>query len=377
MRCWTFQDARQKKRLGANAPWSVGWYQPDGKKRSKRIGSKSQAEKCRRKLEGELAAGNYQASNHVKWSDFRAEYVRTILPRLASSTQQLTITALDNFERIVMPRKVSDITTKVIDQFVAERQTEPGLKRASTISPATVNRDLRHLKSVLNIAREWGYLTAPFRVRFLRESEEIGRVITEDDFQAIFDHCDVAKRPQGLHCPPGDWWRALLAFAITTGWRIDEILSFRRDDLDLESGAILTRAANSKGKRDDADFLPEATLTHVRSIVGFGPLVFDWPHSQREIWIEFHRIQQAAGIALPCRHADDHECSDACHVYGFHALRRGYATLNVDVLPAAVLQRKMRHRSFTTTLRYIEVANKMKRSAENVHVPDVLNRKPS
>ena len=63
------------------------------------------------------------------------------------------------------------------------------------------------------------------------------------------------------------------------------------------------------------------------------------------------------------------------HYDGFHALRRAYATLNADAMPAAVLQRKMRHRSFTTTLRYIALAEKMKKSAERVFVPEFLKAK--
>jgi len=63
-----------------------------------------------------------------------------------------------------------------------------------------------------------------------------------------------------------------------------------------------------------------------------------------------------------------------CHLYGFHALRRAYATLNADTMPSAVLQKKMRHRSFTTTLRYIGLADEMKQSAANVYVPEFLQR---
>jgi hypothetical protein len=43
--------------------------------------------------------------------------------------------------------------------------------------------------------------------------------------------------------------------------------------------------------------------------------------------------------------------------------------MNAERLPAAVLQKKMRHKSFTTTLRYIGLADKMKASAANVYVP--------
>jgi hypothetical protein len=78
------------------------------------------------------------------------------------------------------------------------------------------------------------------------------------------------------------------------------------------------------------------------------------------------------GIHLTCPDAESHECTDCCHLYGFHALRRGYATLNAERMPAPALQKKMRHKSFTTTLRYIGLADKMKKTAEVVYVSELL-----
>jgi hypothetical protein len=57
MRAWLFQDTRQKKRLGDKCPWSVGWLDPDGKRRSKRVGAQSMAEKFRRELEASAGIG--------------------------------------------------------------------------------------------------------------------------------------------------------------------------------------------------------------------------------------------------------------------------------------------------------------------------------
>jgi hypothetical protein len=54
--------------------------------------------------------------------------------------------------------------------------------------------------------------------------------MTPEDFEKIYKACDVATMPEALSTPAGDWWRALLVFGITTGWRIEEILAFRRDD---------------------------------------------------------------------------------------------------------------------------------------------------
>lgn len=281
MRAWIFQDSRQKKKLGVKAPWSVGWYTPDGKKRSKRIGSRSMAQKYARKIEGQLAAGTYEDERRKHWRDFRREYEQHILPALATRTRESIRTTLNHFERICRPVKLAAIRTSTIDEFISQRQRDSGRKPGSTVSKATINHDLRHLKAALHAARDWGYLPSVPRFRQLREPRRIGTVVTPEHFKAIYENCSVATMPRGLHCQPECWWNALLVFAITTGWRIEEILSFRRDDINLRSGQILTRASDNKGCRDDVDYLPDVTLQHVRTVRGFDPLVFPWPHHRR------------------------------------------------------------------------------------------------
>ncbi|MGA2067413.1 MAG: tyrosine-type recombinase/integrase [Thermoguttaceae bacterium] len=265
-----------------------------------------------------------------------------------------------------------DITAKTMDGYIAKRREERGKKPGSKLSPASVNRDLRHLKAVFRRALDWGYLRAVPKIVKVKEPEKMGKVITPEHFQAIYAACKDASKPAGLACPPAEWWQALLVFALCTGWRIEEILSLRREDLDLETGRVITRHGDNKGGRDETDYLTPEALDHVRRVVGFHPLVFHWPHPRRTLEREFHRIQKAAGIDLPCPDARVHECNTACHRYGFHALRRGFATLNVGRMSAPELQRKMRHKSFTTTLRYIGLADKMQQAAGRVYVPEFL-----
>ena len=136
---------------------------------AKSIGTKAAAEKYQRKIEGELAAGVYQTKSRVDWKVFRAEYEKKILPNLAPNTRQLAKTTLDHFERIVKPGKVASITTATIDDFVGKRQADSGKKPESKLSPATINRDLRCLKSVFRIAHDWGYIVRVPKFRKVRK----------------------------------------------------------------------------------------------------------------------------------------------------------------------------------------------------------------
>ena len=48
---------------------------------------------------------------------------------------------------------MSKIRTQTIDDYKAKRRQEPGKKANSTVSPATINKELRHLRAVLRVAR--------------------------------------------------------------------------------------------------------------------------------------------------------------------------------------------------------------------------------
>lgn len=54
---WLFQGSVERKKLGESAPWEVGWYDSDGRKRSKRVGDLDAAERFRQQVEAELIAG--------------------------------------------------------------------------------------------------------------------------------------------------------------------------------------------------------------------------------------------------------------------------------------------------------------------------------
>src|SRR5262245_59598479 len=97
---WIYQDAKQVEKHGeAAATWSVGWYDPDRKRRCKSCGQgtegKRNAEKLRKRIEAELLTGTYQRDHERKaWDEFREDYDCRILSGLAIRSAAEARTAL-------------------------------------------------------------------------------------------------------------------------------------------------------------------------------------------------------------------------------------------------------------------------------------------
>jgi integrase len=377
MRAWTFQDSRQKQKLGDQCPWSVGWLDPDGKRRSKRVGAKSLAEKFRLKKETELAHG-IASPRAVTWAEFRRQHTDAILDGMSPSNREATVIAFQHFERIINPKRMQTITTQTVDLYRTRRKreqarakssaespaetppkTEQGRAEVATVSLATVNKELRHLRAAFNIAHEWGMIAkAP---KFTMEALPRRDPAFVDDaiFAKLYAACSTMARPVQTQCEPQEWWQALLTFAYLTGWRIGEILELRREDINYAEGVAFLPAEKTKGKRDIRVKLPEAVLEHVKRIQSLDELAFSWPHHRSTLHSDFRKLKAAAGVEFPG---------------AFHRLRFGFANSNVDNLPADVLQHLMRHRSASTTRIYINDIERMRRqeTGANVHVPAIL-----
>ena len=383
-RVWIFQQKKEVARKGAAAAsWYVGWYDLQGKRHSESCGAgsrgKSQAEKRLRRIQSELDTGVHQPNNRKAWAEFRTEYEERILSGLAPKTQDAATDSLGHFERIVRPGRVQAITTAVLDEFIAKRRQEAGLKPGSVVSPATINKDLRHIKAAMRVAREWGYLPEVPKVRMVKEPQRLPTYVTPDHFDLIYSKaCDLAKFPkvEGAAYSPADWWRALVVTAYMTGLRVGELLAVRTEDLNLDAGELIARWDDTKADRDEVIPLHPVVIEHLRKIAGGSPLVLPWPHDPRTLWAEFTRIQTEAGIHLTCR--DRHEHTPSCHVYGFHDFRRAFATVNAPRLKPEVLQRLMRHKSYQTTQKhYVNPTSQMQDAVAQMPVPGALNKGPA
>jgi integrase len=286
------------------------------------------------------------------------EYDARILEGLSPRTRQEALAALDSFKRIVRPIRVFAIITAHVDNFVAERRKDEGPRKGQPVAPATVNKELRHLKAALRVAHEWGYLASLPRFRMEKEPGRLPTYVPPEDFAKIYAACDQARLPDDQAYAAADWWRGLLVTGYMTGWRIGQMLALARADVDLDLGTALSRAKDNKGKRDQAIVLHPLVVEHLKKLPGFGPLVFPWNRVGAILYRQFAAIQEAAKVK-PLGKAR----------YGFHDLRRAFATMNADKLTADALQVLMQHRDYQTTQRYINMARQLRPAAQALYVP--------
>ena len=377
---WIFQYKKDVLTKGADkASWYVGWYDLEGRRHAESCGSGSRGEdkahKRQRRLLGELDLLVHRPRSRELWQDFCDEFEAEVLSGMEATTRAAYKGALDAFARHTGVRRMSQVDTLLIDRFTRRRQEDPGQKPKSKLSKATVAKDLRMIKAALTRAVDWGYLPAMPKIRGPRQAEKLIRFVTDEHFAVIYTKaCAAANVPAepDQKFTAKQWWRALIVTASMTGFRIKELLAIRQEDIDFKEGTIITRRGDNKGKRDEKLPLHPIVIAHLKEL-GDAEFPLRWPLTKRRLWTEWQRIQKKAGIHLQC--IGDHEHTDSCHVYGFHDFRRAFATNNAAQLKPETLQKLMRHRSYTTTLRYINMARQVDHAIDALVVPKVLRPK--
>jgi len=372
-----FQDPKEKKRRGSQCPWSVEWRE-HGRRRSKTIGPKDKAEEFAAMKRAELVDRQIGLVTKKTWADFVAEYLELRVAHFRSAeSRRVAKATLNRFGELARPNRVCEIDAKLLDEYVHARLAGRG-RNGDPISPETVKKDLRTIRAALYVAKEWHYIRDVPRMPNPKGHASEKRFVTAEHFDRIMGACKVATKPgPPLHAQtdPATWWEALLATAWVTGMRIGSLLALRWEDVDLDQGTVWSRARDNKGRRDLRHDIGGA-IEALKRLPRSDPRVFPWNHHRRTLWVEFARIQTAAGIHLACHvkaTSPEHECTDACHLYGFHDLRRAHATYNYGRVDDRALQQQMGHASFQTTQGYIKYAELHKADAYPAHLPASLS----
>jgi integrase len=307
--------------------------------RSTKTTVKKDAKVIQRKVERELDAGRrYDAD--MPWADFVQEFLEKHAKRKSPRTHQTYKECLDLFSKSVEPKRLTDVTLGMLEDFANSRQ-------AAGIAGPTINRDLRHVRAALKWALRRDYITKipDFAGAFLRVDAKQPVTIPEADFLTMVD---ALKKPDlVLRKRPKEWWRVFLYIAYYLGLRRGEILGLTWDRVSLDTLEVKVSAITSKGRKDR--MVPMATefaqvLKEWRTVQTEAKPdgeVLDWPYpSYRQLYEDWHAIQTAAGIKEG-EHYVPKNCRSSCA-----------SELIAAGVPTVVVKDFLGHATVATTEKY-------------------------
>jgi len=125
----------------------------------------------------------------------------------------------------------------------------------SGLQPATINRYISRLGSMLKRAMAWGFRddNPVVTIENLRESKMGDRYLEDSEYQALLEACDPCLR-------------ALVVVAANTDIRRGELMTLRWEDVDFDNAQLVIRAANSKTSESRVVPLNLDVLESLRSL---------------------------------------------------------------------------------------------------------------
>ena len=160
-----------------------------------------------------------------------SEVLRYVGATLEPGTLAIYRTTFAHFRRSAGNPSLPSLTPRHIDKYKIER--------LAAVAPATVNIELRTLKSAFRMGVRWNMLPrSPFvGISLARVPEREPAYYGREEFQKLLD---TIREP---------WLRDVVLFAAVTGMRQGEILSLRWDQVDFQARvARLSSSASFKTK---------------------------------------------------------------------------------------------------------------------------------
>lgn len=257
-----------------------------------------------------------------------------LLPRAKPATIAGYRTAVERWAKITGDPPLRVIDQATVARFVAEDQRWPG--RSGPLSPNTVRDHCGYLRLILALAGprtahgspwaatedgllgtdRWGrpreaprFILPPARPKPPTDN------FTLEEIRAWIAACEHASKPLGS-ITPADWWRALVRFVYNTGLRIGSVLQLEWSWVHEQNGWAFCVIPGSayKGGRPKLIVLSPAAVAALEPIrAGNHGRIFHWPHTQKTLHRERHRLLRLAGLPPNRR-------------FGFHGLRKATGT---------------------------------------------------
>lgn len=160
---------------------------------------------------------------------WREASVRWVKERSHKRTQQCDIGFLRRLDPYLGELLLSQITRDVVDQFAA--------RKAQESSPATANRHLTVIRSILRRARdEWEWIDKIPKIRLFSETQRRVRWLKREEAQRL-----LSELPPHL--------RDMAQFSLATGLRQRNVSHLRWDQVDVERAVAWIHPDQAKARR--------------------------------------------------------------------------------------------------------------------------------
>jgi len=256
-------------------------------------------------------------------------------------------------ERTYAKQIVAFIGDKNLDEIGPQ---ELDMWRAEVLrkhAPATFNIRRRFLHAAFNVAVKWGHITGNLISGVAKAKSEERRVyLTLQEFGRVLSllDADIADPKKQFMRRYNLLFRAFLVFLLLTGLRRQEAINLRKNDLDLENGALFI--SKTKGKRDRVVPLHP----HAKEIIlSLDDRLFN-NLRPASVSHKFKSLCQRAGLS---------------ENFKLHSLRHTTGTmLNEKGVDISSIQSILGHADIRTTLIYSKVTvNKLRKDIGLLDVP--------
>ncbi|HML74391.1 MAG TPA: tyrosine-type recombinase/integrase [Anaerohalosphaeraceae bacterium] len=335
--------------------WEVRWFGLSGKRYSQSFPTRREAECFVRQMQEKVNHGKSDKPDKILLKDFIEEHKKLMPGQIASSTLYDQMRSLRLFEKFIGGHvSLANIKPRHAEAYISKRI-------ASEVSVATVNKDIRTLKRIFNLAiTPRGYLHEghnPF-VGIKQRKKTINdiRYVTVEEYHAL------------LSKTPNDWWKAFLAIAYGCGLRREEILHLTWNDIDFENKLINVRAKKdtpSTLKWEPKDHENRQTPSSDQALQYLACLLSECKEGHAYIFIPLDRfknlkkkpIEYGKKAAISTLHNINRDFDRICKRAGVahctvHDLRRSAITNWAQLLPIQVVQQLAGHSNITTTRKY-------------------------
>ncbi len=335
--------------------WEVRWYSSEGKRYSKSFRDRKEAVEHAKTVQTQVDRGRADKPRKTTIEEFKQEHSRLMVGQVAYATLKDQLRALDFFiKHVGRDTPLDQITPRDAESFVAHRLS-------CGLAPSTVNKDIRTLRGIFNLAVEPRcYLPEgmnPFRrIRERRTATQPPRYVSPDDLRKVLS---VSKTL---------WWKAFLVLAYTSAGRRDELLNLTWANIDFETHNVTflpKKAASGQLAWEPKDHETRRIPIPRETAQLLADLQAESEEGHPYVFVTRSRLDHVLGrradgtwqpdcelvnnltrsLSVMCRHAE-------VEYFTVHDLRRSCITNWARRLPIQAVQHLAGHSSIATTRKY-------------------------